>query len=111
MLYSFVSAIHLLVGVVYCLISWAVGLPKRAVSSLILSRFCIIFMRIFSFLGCLIQVYDFNKQPIDKELLGLLTPVAFCHALGHVMSNVSFAAVAVSFTHTIKGSKKTLNFC
>ncbi|KAM0842289.1 hypothetical protein ACQ4PT_058464 [Festuca glaucescens] len=26
----FVSVIHLLVGVVYCLISWAVGLPKRA---------------------------------------------------------------------------------
>ncbi|XP_050237175.1 triose phosphate/phosphate translocator, chloroplastic-like [Mercurialis annua] len=66
----FVSVIHLLVGVVYCLISWGVGLPKRA--------------------------------PIDKDLLVLLTPVAFCHALGHVMSNVSFAAVAVSFTHTIK---------
>uniref|UniRef100_A0A2P2ML69 Sugar phosphate transporter domain-containing protein n=1 Tax=Rhizophora mucronata TaxID=61149 RepID=A0A2P2ML69_RHIMU len=44
------------------------------------------------------------NQPIDKELLVLLTPVAFCHALGHVMSNVSFAAVAVSFTHTIKGT-------
>ncbi|KAE9454438.1 hypothetical protein C3L33_13666, partial [Rhododendron williamsianum] len=43
-----------------------------------------------------------NKKPIDKEQLALLTPVAFCHALGHVMSNVSFAAVAVSFTHTIK---------
>ncbi|CAK7326191.1 unnamed protein product [Dovyalis caffra] len=66
----FVSVVHLLVGVVYCLVSWGVGLPKRA--------------------------------PIDKELLALLTPVAFCHALGHVMSNVSFAAVAVSFTHTIK---------
>jgi len=33
----------------------------------------------------------------------LLIPVAACHALGHVTSNVSFAAVAVSFTHTIKG--------
>ncbi|KAG5521365.1 hypothetical protein RHGRI_033807 [Rhododendron griersonianum] len=67
----FVSVVHLLVGVVYCLFGWAFGLPKRA--------------------------------PIDKEQLALLTPVAFCHALGHVMSNVSFAAVAVSFTHTIKG--------
>ncbi|XP_065860564.1 triose phosphate/phosphate translocator, chloroplastic-like [Euphorbia lathyris] len=66
----FVSVVHLLVGVVYCLVSWSVGLPKRA--------------------------------PIDRQLLMLLTPVAFCHALGHVMSNVSFAAVAVSFTHTIK---------
>ena len=42
-------------------------------------------------------------QPLNNELLGVLTPVAFCHALGHVMSNVSFAAVAVSFTHTVKG--------
>ncbi|KDO77699.1 hypothetical protein CISIN_1g013023mg [Citrus sinensis] len=67
----FVSVIHLLVGVVYCLVSWAVGLPKRA--------------------------------PIDSKLLKLLIPVAVCHALGHVTSNVSFAAVAVSFTHTIKG--------
>jgi solute carrier family 35 protein E1 len=45
---------------------------------------------------------------MNKELLLLLTPVAFCHALGHVMSNVSFAAVAVSFTHTIKGIKDFL---
>ncbi|PIA50929.1 hypothetical protein AQUCO_01100030v1 [Aquilegia coerulea] len=56
----FVSVVHLLVGVVYCL-------------------------------------------PISKDLLVILTPVAICHALGHVMSNVSFAVVAVSFTHTIKG--------
>uniref|UniRef100_A0A7N0UBA1 Sugar phosphate transporter domain-containing protein n=1 Tax=Kalanchoe fedtschenkoi TaxID=63787 RepID=A0A7N0UBA1_KALFE len=73
----FVSVIHLLVGVVYCLVSWSVGLPKRA--------------------------------PINKELIGLLTPVAFCHALGHVMSNVSFAAVAVSFTHTIKALEPFFN--
>ncbi|XP_073143079.1 triose phosphate/phosphate translocator, chloroplastic-like isoform X2 [Henckelia pumila] len=73
----FVSAVHLLVGVSYCLVSWAVGLPKRA--------------------------------PVDKEILGILTPVAFCHALGHVMSNVSFAAVAVSFTHTIKALEPFFN--
>ncbi|KDO77693.1 hypothetical protein CISIN_1g013023mg [Citrus sinensis] len=65
----FVSVIHLLVGVVYCLVSWAVGLPKRA----------------------------------------LLIPVAVCHALGHVTSNVSFAAVAVSFTHTIKALEPFFN--
>ncbi|XP_044489239.1 triose phosphate/phosphate translocator, chloroplastic-like [Mangifera indica] len=73
----FVSVVHLLVGVVYCLVSWGVGLPKRA--------------------------------PIDKELLLLLTPVALCHALGHVMSNVSFATVAVSFTHTIKALEPFFN--
>lgn len=73
----FVSVIHLGVGVVYCLASWAVGLPKRA--------------------------------PMDSNLLKLLIPVAACHALGHVTSNVSFAAVAVSFTHTIKALEPFFN--
>ncbi|KAD3336846.1 hypothetical protein E3N88_32365 [Mikania micrantha] len=73
----FVSVIHLLVGVVYCLGSWTVGLPKRA--------------------------------PIDSNLLKLLIPVGFCHALGHVTSNVSFAAVAVSFTHTVKALEPFFN--
>ncbi|KAI3466701.1 hypothetical protein Pfo_023364 [Paulownia fortunei] len=73
----FVSVIHLFVGVIYCLVSWAVGLPKRA--------------------------------PIDSNLLKLLIPVAVCHALGHVTSNVSFAAVAVSFTHTIKALEPFFN--
>lgn len=73
----FVSVVHLLVGVVYCLVSWAVGLPKRA--------------------------------PMDSNLLKLLIPVAVCHALGHVTSNVSFAAVAVSFTHTIKALEPFFN--
>ncbi|KAJ9707785.1 hypothetical protein PVL29_000045 [Vitis rotundifolia] len=73
----FVAFIHLLVGVIYCLVCWSLGLPKRA--------------------------------PIDKEFLLLLTPVAFCHALGHVMTNVSFASVAVSFTHTIKALEPFFN--
>ncbi|KAH7425008.1 hypothetical protein KP509_11G036700 [Ceratopteris richardii] len=50
-----------------------------------------------------------KRAPIDKPLLALLTPVAFCHALGHVMSNVSFAAVAVSFTHTVKALEPFFN--
>ncbi|EER99986.1 hypothetical protein BDA96_03G002700 [Sorghum bicolor] len=66
----FVSLIHLVVGVAYCLVGWSVGLPKRA--------------------------------PINANLLKLLFPVALCHGIGHVTSNVSFAAVAVSFAHTIK---------
>lgn len=73
----FVSAVHLFVGVVYCALSWVVGLPKRA--------------------------------PIDSNLLKLLIPVAVCHAIGHITSNVSFAAVAVSFTHTIKALEPFFN--
>lgn len=44
---------------------------------------------------------------MDSNQLKLLIPVAVCHALGHVTSNVSFAAVAVSFTHTVKGDLQT----
>ncbi|KAL6850152.1 hypothetical protein ACP4OV_020779 [Aristida adscensionis] len=73
----FVSVMHLVVGVAYCLVSWSVGLPKRA--------------------------------PINSTLLKLLFPVALCHALGHVTSNVSFAAVAVSFAHTIKALEPFFN--
>ncbi|KAJ4901510.1 hypothetical protein Rs2_15461 [Raphanus sativus] len=73
----FVSVIHLFVGVVYCLLSWSVGLPKRA--------------------------------PINSNILKVLIPVAVCHAIGHVTSNVSFAAVAVSFTHTIKALEPFFN--
>jgi len=43
-----------------------------------------------------------KRAPIDMDLFKMLIPVSICHALGHVMTNVSFAAVAVSFTHTIK---------
>ncbi|CAN7043559.1 unnamed protein product, partial [Brassica rapa subsp. trilocularis] len=73
----FVSAVHLFVGVVYCLLSWSVGLPKRA--------------------------------PINSNLLKVLIPVAVCHAIGHITSNISFAAVAVSFTHTIKALEPFFN--
>ncbi|KAH7836082.1 hypothetical protein Vadar_032522 [Vaccinium darrowii] len=52
--------------------------------------------------ACVFVGVETCTLPIDEEQLALLTPVAFCHALGHVMSNVSFAAVAVSLTHTIK---------
>ncbi|KAL6624737.1 hypothetical protein ACP70R_032058 [Stipagrostis hirtigluma subsp. patula] len=66
----FVSVSHLFVGVLYCLVGWSFGFPKRA--------------------------------PINSTLLKQLVPVAVCHAIGHVTSTVSFAAVAVSFVHTIK---------
>ncbi|TVU19014.1 hypothetical protein EJB05_35137 [Eragrostis curvula] len=73
----FVSAIHLVVGVIYCLGGWSVGFPKRA--------------------------------PVDSGVLKLLIPVAVCHAIGHITSNVSFATVAVSFTHTIKALEPFFN--
>uniref|UniRef100_A0A0D9WE94 Sugar phosphate transporter domain-containing protein n=1 Tax=Leersia perrieri TaxID=77586 RepID=A0A0D9WE94_9ORYZ len=73
----FVSVSHLLVGVLYCLVGWSFGLPKRA--------------------------------PVNSTVLKLLFPVAVCHAIGHVTSTVSFAAVAVSFAHTIKALEPFFN--
>jgi solute carrier family 35, member E1 len=49
-------------------------------------------------------LFSLLLQPVNGTLLKLLFPVALCHALGHITSNVSFAAVAVSFAHTIKGA-------
>ncbi|KAF8666970.1 hypothetical protein HU200_053137 [Digitaria exilis] len=73
----FVSASHLFIGVLYCLIGWSFGFPKRA--------------------------------PVNSALLKQLVPVAVCHAIGHVTSTVSFAAVAVSFAHTIKALEPFVN--
>jgi len=47
------------------------------------------------------RLVKFEKIP-DTNFLKLLGPVALCHAVGHSLTNVSFASVAVSFTHTIK---------
>ncbi|GFZ06188.1 glucose-6-phosphate/phosphate translocator-like protein [Actinidia rufa] len=104
----FVSVIHLFVGVVYCLVSWAVGLPKRALlisfewncQALVLGGTLYLFKFLF---------LNHYLVPMDSNLLKLLIPVAACHALGHVTSNVSFAAVAVSFTHTIKALEPFFN--
>jgi solute carrier family 35, member E1 len=46
------------------------------------------------------KVVPFQKA--DTGFLKDVTLPAFLHAFGHCLTNVSFAAVAVSFTHTIK---------
>jgi len=46
------------------------------------------------------KLVKFEKP--DAEFLKAVTLPSFLHAFGHCLTNVSFAAVAVSFTHTIK---------
>ncbi|KAF6982458.1 hypothetical protein CFC21_000843 [Triticum aestivum] len=50
-----------------------------------------------------------KRAPMNSTLLKLLLPVAICHAIGHVTSTVSFAAVSVSFAHTIKALEPFFN--
>ncbi len=46
------------------------------------------------------RLVKFEKP--DSEFLKAVTLPSFLHAFGHCLTNVSFAAVAVSFTHTVK---------
>ncbi|KAK1693896.1 hypothetical protein QYE76_010593 [Lolium multiflorum] len=50
-----------------------------------------------------------KRAPINSTILKLLLPVAVCHAIGHVTSTVSFAAVSVSFAHTVKALEPFFN--
>ena len=57
------------------------------------------------------KVVPFEKP--DEQFVKDVTLPAFLHAFGHCLTNVSFAAVAVSFTHTIKSARiePALNTC
>jgi solute carrier family 35 protein E1 len=46
------------------------------------------------------KVVPFQKP--DEKFIKDVTLPSFLHAFGHCLTNVSFAAVAVSFTHTVK---------
>lgn len=48
-------------------------------------------------------------QPINKEELGAIAGPAAMHAIGHVAANLSFAAVAISLTHTVKTLEPAFN--
>ncbi len=41
-------------------------------------------------------------QAVTKEEFGKIFGPASMHAIGHVAANISFAAVAISLTHTVK---------
>lgn len=48
-------------------------------------------------------------QPINKEEFSVLFGPAAMHAVGHVAANLSFAAVAISLTHTVKTLEPAFN--
>ena len=43
-----------------------------------------------------------SLQPITKSEFQKIAGPAAMHAIGHVAANLSFAAVAISLTHTVK---------
>jgi len=44
----------------------------------------------------------FCVQPINKQEFWSIFWPASMHAIGHIAANLSFAAVAISLTHTVK---------
>lgn len=50
-----------------------------------------------------------RMQPINKEEFSTIFGPAAMHAVGHVAANLSFAAVAISLTHTVKTLEPAFN--
>lgn len=48
-------------------------------------------------------------QPVTKQEFGTIFGPAFMHAIGHIAANISFAAVAISLTHTVKTLEPAFN--
>mmetsp|Transcript_17319 Transcript_17319/g.29594 ORF Transcript_17319/g.29594 Transcript_17319/m.29594 type:complete len:396 (-) Transcript_17319:709-1896(-) len=75
-----VSSVHVVVGLVYCVAVYAIGLKSAS----------------------------FGRM-ISKEEFGRIIGPASMHAIGHVAANISFAAVAISLTHTVKTLEPAFN--
>lgn len=75
-----VSTVHVIVGTIYCAIVYFVGLKKAS-------------------FGRAINREEFNK---------IIGPASM-HAIGHIAANISFAAVAISLTHTVKTLEPAFN--
>lgn len=76
----FVSTVHVVVGAAYCAIVYLVGAKKAS-----------------------------YERPITMDEFKAIFPPAAMHAIGHVAANLSFAAVAISLTHTVKTLEPAFN--
>lgn len=75
-----VSTVHVVVGLIYCVFVYAIGLKGAS------------FGRV-----------------VTKDEFGKIFGPAAMHAIGHVAANISFAAVAISLTHTVKTLEPAFN--
>jgi len=76
----FVSTCHVVIGALYCGVLYLAGAKKAS----------------------------FERPITTKELKAIFPPAAM-HAAGHVAANLSFAAVAISLTHTVKTLEPAFN--
>ncbi|KAF8065957.1 hypothetical protein HT031_003018 [Scenedesmus sp. PABB004] len=75
-----VSTVHVVVGTAYCALVYVLGLKS----------------------------WSFGRA-ISKAEFGKIFGPATMHAVGHIAANISFAAVAISLTHTVKTLEPAFN--
>ncbi|GAX83747.1 hypothetical protein CEUSTIGMA_g11172.t1 [Chlamydomonas eustigma] len=75
-----VSTVHVVVGLIYCVFMYVLGFKDAS------------FGRI-----------------VTKKEFGTIFGPASMHAIGHIAANLSFAAVAISLTHTVKTLEPAFN--
>ncbi|KAK9908442.1 hypothetical protein WJX75_007915 [Coccomyxa subellipsoidea] len=75
-----VSAVHVVVGLAYCSLTYLIGAKKAS----------------------------FGRAITKNEFSQIFGPAAM-HAVGHIAANLSFAAVAISLTHTVKTLEPAFN--
>lgn len=75
-----VSTVHVVVGTAYCALVYLLGMKKLSFG-----------------------------RGISKEEFGKIFGPATMHAIGHIAANISFAAVAISLTHTVKTLEPAFN--
>lgn len=75
-----VSTVHVVVGLAYCILVYLLGLKS----------------------------WSFGR-PVTKKEFATIFPPGAMHALGHIAANISFAAVAISLTHTVKTLEPAFN--
>lgn len=75
-----VSTVHVVVGTAYCALTYFIGLKS----------------------------WSFGRAISKKEFGTVFGPAAM-HAIGHIAANISFAAVAISLTHTVKTLEPAFN--
>ncbi|MEW5302526.1 MAG: hypothetical protein WDW36_005304 [Sanguina aurantia] len=75
-----VSTVHVIVGLFYCVVVYLLGFKNAS----------------------------FGRVITKKEFTTIAGPASM-HAIGHIAANLSFAAVAISLTHTVKTLEPAFN--
>ncbi len=101
-----VSTVHVVVGLIYCVAMYIVGLKDASFGRVRLTSECIEYILMVHWPGCISLLW---LQVISKKEFGNIFGPASMHAIGHIAANISFAAVAISLTHTVKTLEPAFN--